>query len=268
MDEEKTDSRQFSELSQSEQNIVSIMEKRFDTVLNHMGLQTPIDYIFLDFAIQKSRLSLSQISNSLHFLFHTIKKQDLEQLRPFPHAIFIEKYSFRKFFEDTQSTRDTEELVMWSLSPSEKWNSRNILPFTDFHLYFMDVIKPLYNYSAEDIYKLLDERKEDVFFVTHGNRESTESKKIVTLFVTKDHIISFHFDTVDVVNIPQSEKFLSKWISTTMPISLQSLNEFAIFERPKYQLVGNIEESQSGKINLGTPGLDCFEDMDCIGCSS
>lgn len=262
----------YSELTTAQQDVVKQMEKRFDSMLSYMGLQTPIDYIFLDFALQKSRMNLSTVTDSLHFLFHTIKKQDLEHIRPFPYSIFIEKCTYRKFDEIIQTTCDREELIMWSLCPTSKWDSRDVLPFTDFHLYFMDVIKPLYSYSVEDIYRLLDERKEDLFFVTHGTRTSHETKRIVTLFVTKDHIVAFHFDPVEVADIPQSEKFLSKWISLDLPISLHTINEFAIFERPKFQIVGKNEEENmdevTQKINLATPGLDFVDSMDCLDCSA
>ena len=245
-------------------------EKKFNQLLNVIGLQTPLDYIFLDFAQQKSRLALQAISDSPHFLFHTVSNQEIQNAeRPFPHCIFIEKKIYKKFDEVVQSTIDETEGILWSLSPSEKWNSRDVLPFTDFHLYFMDVLKPLYNYSAEDLYKLLDEKKKELFFVTHGNRTSSESKRIVTLFCTEKHIVAFHIDDVDLSIIPKEEKFMSKWISSELPLSIHSVQEFALFERPSFQLVSSEEKNQEPtKIQFSTPGLETYEDDMCVTCSS
>lgn len=248
-------------------------ERLFDRVLNHLGLQTPVDYIFLDFAIQKSRLALQNVDDTLHFLFHTQSRQTNVVIKPFPHSMFLEKQTYRKFNMTEVGTEDMTELILWVLQPSDKWAEREILPFTDFHLYFNEVVKPLFGYSAEDIYRLFDEKKDETFFVAHGKRTSTESKRIITLFVTKDHIIAFHFDHVDVEAIPLSEKFMSKWISLQFPINLQEVHEFAVFERPKYQLVPTAptttEKSEKlPSMNFSTQGLEYVEDMDCVNCSS
>jgi len=267
------------EYSEEQLVVAKEMEKRFDSILNMLGLESPIDYIFLDFALQKSRLNLKNISDSLHFLFHTVSNQDLKNLeRPFPHSIFAEKCETRIFDEKQQGTVESSEIVLWSLVPSEQWKTRDILPFTDFHLYFMDIVKPLYGYSAEDLYRLLDEKKGDLFFVTHGTRSTTESKRIVTLFVTAKHIIAFHFDPVDVTTVPQTEKFKSKWISIDSAISIQSLSEFAVFARPEGNLVlKDVDESDLGmivdfeptkKVNFATPGLDYVGGEDCLNCSA
>jgi hypothetical protein len=265
-----------SEFTEDQKAAIKIVEKRFDAILNMIGLSTPIDYIFLDFAIQKSRLTLSNIGPNLQFLFHTISRTALlGEGRVFPNSMFIEEVPIRKFDESLQTTVDSAELVMWSLAPSSQWQTRDVLPFTDFHLYFNEVIKPLYNYSAEDIYRLFDDKKEDLYFVTHGTRESTESKKIITLFVTRSNIIVFHFDPVDVEKIPKTEKFASKWISLEYPICIKEINEYAVFERPKFQLVPDtvmetepIQVVKKEEFNFSTKGLDYVEDMDCLNCSS
>lgn len=262
-----------------EKKIVTLedQEKNFNELLNTIGLQTPLDYIFLDFAQQKSRLSLKEISDTPHFLFHTVSQHELKNAeRPFPHCLFIEKKTFKKFDEEVQSSIDVTEGILWNLTPSDIWTTRNILPFTDFHLYFMDVIKPLYGYSAEDLYRTLDQKKQDVFFITHGTRNSSESKRIITLFCTEKHIVAFHIDDVDVAVVPISEKFMSKWISADLPLSLHSVHEFAIFERPSFQLVpeeSNEEKSEEQKIqktvNFSTPSLDTIDsEDDCMNCSS
>lgn len=289
------------EYSAEELAVAKELEKKFENVLGMVGLQTPIDYIFLDFALQKSRQNLATVSDSLHFLFHTVSQHDLDHAeRPFPFSIFMEKYKTRVFKETEAETEEEEELVMWSLVPSEKYKTRTVLPFTDFHLYFQDIIRPLYGYSAEDLYRLLDQKKGQLFFVTHGTRSSTESKRIVTLFVTGKNIIAFHFDPVDVTKTKKEEKFMSKWISLNLPVSLQSLEEYAIFEMPNHNLVmtedevkesERMEESKEtqtptkmdddrlpeigkkGKVvfsqfNFGTEGLDSVDVDECLGCGS
>lgn len=263
-----------SQLTEEQLVVAREAEKKFNNILNGIGLSTPVDYIFLDFAIQKSRMALKNLDDKLHFLFHTCSKTEMEAGdRLFPNSMFLEKCSYRHFNVEKQQTEDVEELIMWVLQPSEQWKTRNILPFTDFHLYFNEVIKPLYDYSAEDIYRILDDRKEEFFFISHGSRTSSESKRIITLFISKDHIIVFHFDFVDVEKIPKSEKFMSRWISLFHPICLQEIHEYAIFERAKFQLVApvSVEEQpihKIGSMNFSTQGLDYVEDMECVNCSS
>lgn len=255
-------------------------EEKFNRILNTIGLQTPLDYIFLDFALQKSRLNLEKITDTPHFLFHTISRTDIQNKdRPFPHCLFIEKKTFKKFDETVQNTIDTEHGIIWSLTASDIWETRNVLPFTDFHLYFMDVLKPLYHYSAEELYRLFDEKQNETFFVSHGNRSSTEQRRIVTLFCTPKHIVVFHFDDIDTTDIPENEKFFSKWISADLSLSLHSLTEFALFERPDIQLVPKVEseskidvqpdkENIERKVMFSTPGLDMVEDDFCMNCSA
>jgi hypothetical protein len=258
--------------SSDEDQAISLekQEKKFNQLLNVIGLQTPLDYIFLDFAQQKSRLALQAISDTPHFLFHTVSNQEIEKAeRPFPHCIFIEKKVYKKFDQEVQTTVEVTEGILWSLSPSDKWNTRDVLPFTDFHLYFMDVLKPLYGYSAEDLYKLLDEKKNELFFVTHGNRTSSESKRIVTLFCTEKNIIVFHIDDVDLTIVGDDEKFMSKWIASDLLLSIHTVQEFALFERPTFQLVSTEEKRpEPTKIQLSTPGLDTYDDDMCVSCSS
>ena len=256
------------------------LEKKFENVLSMVGLQTPVDYIFLDFALQKSRLALSTVSDSLHFLFHTVSQHDLDNAdRPFPFSIFVEKYKTKIFQESDAQTKEEEELVLWSLIPSKEWEKRPILPFTDFHLYFQDVLRPLYGYSAEDLYRLFDQKRGQLFFVTHGTRSSTESKRIVTLFVTMKNIIVFHFDAVDVTEVKKEDKFMSKWISLSLPISIKSLSEYAIFELPDRNLVMTHEEVKEAEkmddsrsspktVTFSTPGLDTYDMDECVSCSS
>ena len=273
----------MSELSTTEIAIAKTIqeqEEKFNRLLNAIGLQTPIDYIFLDFALQKSRLNLEKITDTPHFLFHTISKTDIQNKdRPFPHCLFIEKKSYKKFDVNAQTTLDAEHGIIWSLTPSDFWETRDILPFTDFHLYFMDVLKPLYNYSAEELYRLFDEKQNETFFVSHGNRSSTEQRRIVTLFCTPKHIVVFHFDDIDISDVSENEKFFSKWISADLSLSLHSLTEFALFHRPSVQLVPktetvtNIEtnlqkEKIERKVMFSTPGLDTVGDDDCMNCSA
>ena len=255
--------------------VIQEQENKFNQLLNVIGLQTPLDYIFLDFAIQKSRLNLKDISSSPHFLFHTISRRDLtSEDRPFPHCLFIEKTTYKKFDEEHSSSVDVTEGIVWSLAPSDIWNTRDILPFTDFHLYFTDILKPLYGYSAEDLYRIFDEKKEETFFITHGNRESTEQKRIVTLFCTPKQLVVFHFDEVNSEFLSKQEKFSSKWISQDLLLNLVTLHEFAVFERAQFQLVSKEPEENPSvikpekKLHFSTPGLDTVEDDDCMNCSA
>lgn len=266
------ETEQGKEYTEAQIEAIKNAEKKFDRILNMIGLQTPCDYIFLDFAIQKSRSALTFSENNLQFLFHTMSKEALLQSgRVFPHSIFLERIPVHVFDETLQTTVDTHELVMWVLSPSKEWSTRDILPFTDFHLYFGEVIKPLFNYSAEDLYRIFDNKKEDLYFITHGTRNDTDKKIIITLFVTKDNIIAFHFEHPNVMTVPADEKFKSKWISLEMPISMKEVTEFAIFERPRYQIVPSHHEESKGEkqvLNFSTPGLDCVDEMECVNCSS
>lgn len=264
------------EYSAEQLEVAKELEKKFENVLSMVGLQTPIDYIFLDFALQKSRQNLTTVADSLHFLFHTVSQQDLDTAeRPFPYSIFIEKYNMNQEDQFDDKVQHPSHLVMWSLTPSDLWKTRVILPFTDFHLYFQEVVKPLYGYSAEDLYRLFDQKRGELFFVTHGTRSSTESKRIITLFVTAKHIVVFHFDAIDVSLIKKEEQFMSKWISLNYPVSLQSVSEYAIFHLPERNLVMTKEEVEQSEskgspksVNFSTEGLDTYEFDDCPSCSS
>lgn len=226
-------------------------------LLDSIGLQTPIDYIFLDFAVQKSRSSMREVVDQPAFLFHTIRsKESLEDEKPFPHSVFIEKFSQKGFINSEDgSIKTSEQYIMWNLVPSTEWEKREILSFGDFHLYFIDVLKPMFGYSAEELYKIFDQKKGDMFFLVQGHHSIND--KCIILFITKRNIIVFHVPKFEIVDKVEN-KFLSKWISMDIPTEIQELHEYAIFELPSQNLVLTTEETNESK------GDDKMECPDCV----
>lgn len=213
-----------------------------ESFLNEMALQNPIDYLFHNFAIQKSREVIAKANDHLQFLFHLMTTQELEQIeRPFPRCCFLEKGVWKKF-SDEKGLEEIPLNVLWTFIPSEEWETRAQLPFTDFHLYFIDVMKPNYHYSAEELYRIFDSKRGERYFLNSGTRADSEDRKFHILFITDKGIIAFHVPELVIDDVVESEKFTSKWTSLSVPNILQYVKEFAYFELPSTYLVSSESE--------------------------
>ena len=71
-----TDTESAPLMDSSEKEVQEETKFPMDQFLDHMGLSTPIDYLFQSFAISKSRQMIKTVEDNLTFLFHLIKTED------------------------------------------------------------------------------------------------------------------------------------------------------------------------------------------------
>lgn len=212
--------------------------------LNEIGLSTPIDYVFQTFAIQKSRLNVSKMdAETLLFLFHVMKNEDLKQEIPFPRCAFLEKII-------GDDPAKPSRYVIWAVEESESWKTRKPLPFTDFHLYFNDVLHPNLNYSAEELYKVFDARHDETYFINNGPRKNSVDKKFHVLFVTEKVIVALQIPKLEYNDMPEDKLFQCKWVSLHENAFIQSISECAVFDFPKRNLVFSEEEKKEYNENM------------------
>ena len=202
-----------------------------------IGLASPLDYCFLNFAQSKSRMNIQSSDAPLQFLFHLSSKDDLESKKPFPKSIFLEKI-----------VGEENKNVLYTFIPSETWGNKSNKSFGEFHLYFMDHMKPSTPYSVEEIYKILDERrnKDEKYFVTSGGRDTSSDQKIHVIFVTSEAILAF---CVDRYEADESDEFFSsKWISLSDKNTIRIVNEVDVFDFPDHYLVMTEDEAKISSI--------------------
>lgn len=223
-----------------------------DKFLDEMALSTPLDYLFQNFAIQKSRQNISKISDQLSFLFHLVRAEDLKQEIPFPHCAFIEKL-------DGACPDDPSRYIIWSTEESENWKSRKPLSFNEFHLYFLDVIKQMVQYSAEELYKVFDAKRGESYFINNGPRSQSLDGKFHLLFVTTKVIVAFQIPIVSYSEIEDKDLFSCKWVSLSEKVTVRPAFESAVFEFPVSPLVLSPEETKEYNENMEVYGecKDC-----------
>lgn len=260
-------------------------ESQVNAFLKTIGLIQPIDYIFMDYAMTQNRKLIANSKEPLYFLFHVIMGAEGED-RPFPYCSFLELVNQRSHMRVSDAVesdfKTLERYIIYNFCPSNEWKTRPIAPFTDFHLYFLDVLKPMVNQSAEELYQILDIKRGETFFLMFGNHEVNEFMSV--LFVMKTQIVVFHImkPTLD-----ESEySYLCKWISQSVPTVSRSQHEYAIFELPDKNLVLNEEGVAQRRIHwkeaFGDPdlmdqvgpsdltsGILAYEqEEECLGCGS
>lgn len=217
-----------------------------DEFLSEVGLATPLDFVFQNFAIQKSRINVSKMaSEELMFLFHVMRNEDLKADNPFPRCAFLEKIL-------PSDPSLPSKYIIWSVEESEIWKTRKQLPFTDFHLYFGEVLYPNLGYSAEELYKVFDARHDETYFINNGPRKQSVDKKFHVLFVTSKAIVAIQIPEVKYEEIPEEVTFICKWISLKEKSCIKLLHEYAVFEFAKRNLVFTEEEKQEYKTNMET----------------
>lgn len=214
-----------------------------DKFLEEVGLMTPLDLLFQTFAIQKSRQNLASMGNELAFLFHMIRSKDLKEDNTFPHVAFAER-----LLPDDPS--GPSKFVIWSTEESENWKTRKMLSFNEFHLYFVDVLKPNLNYSAEELYKVLDAKRNESYFISNGPRKSSADEKFHVLFITPKFITTFQFPKIGYDDIPDDQLFICKWVSLTEKCTVRPAFEYAVFEFPQNNLVFSEEEVKEYNENM------------------
>ena len=238
-----------------------LTQENFPKFLSEVGLETPVDYIFNNYAMIQSRQRIEKGPNdNLIFLFHLVTDSMLKENRTFPRCAFIEK----------EKKDDNPLYIFWTFSPSVRWETRDIRSFEDFHYYFMTVMRPNYTYSAEELYKVLNDKRGESYFLNHGSRSNSEDGNFHILFVTPKSIVAFNVPRVDVNDIPKKEFFYSKWVSLDHPVFLQDCCEFDTFEFPPIEYLDILEKQKQNEkmVSFATEGLDTYEVDECENCSA
>lgn len=222
--------------------------KSFNHHLSQIGLSSIIDYSFLEFAQFKSREMIKNFKNNLNFLFELVLGNDND--RTFPYATWLEKIKIRKFEikeDPDEQIKEKYIYVVWLTKPSEKWLERNILSPGDFHLYFLDVVKPKdyeSSYSAEGLYRVIDQKRGQTYFLNLNTREDAhQNGMIILLFITPNHIISFHIEKLVLNDDIESQGGISKWVDLENKIIQREVQEFAIFRLPEGNFVLTPEQA-------------------------
>lgn len=227
--------------------------------LKTIGLVQPIDYIFLDYAMTENRKRVEKSTQPLQFLFHVVMAS-ADDNRPFPYSSFLELVNQRKIKNVTEdSTSDfvtLQRYVIYNFCPSDTWTTRPVAPFTDFHLYFLDVLKPMVPHSAEELYQLFDLKRGETFFLTFGDHSVNDFMSV--LFVTKKLIAVFHIPRLEPIN-EEEYSYPCKWIHTSIPTISRPIHEYAIFELPDTNLVLTEEGVEQKRVQwqeaFGNPDL-------------
>lgn len=213
----------------------AIAISKVNQFLKVIGLTMPLDYLFLDHAMNMHREAIAKNQTiSLQFLFQLIIGKDEKDMN-FPFSSFLEKISFRYVKPDCEPLEYAEDdrYIVTNFIPSAKWNENIPRPFSDFHLYYMDVLKPMLQQSVEELYALFDTKKGETFFLVFGDRKLHQF--LVVLFVHRDLLIVFH--------VPPFESKVTdlghvcKWISNEVPTFQRQLTEHACFKLPETNLV-------------------------------
>ena len=261
-------------------------ENQINQFLRTIGLIQPIDYIFLDYAMSQNRKLISLSKEPLIFMFHVIMGSENDE-RPFPYCSFLELVNHRyipNIGEAAEKDYETiSRFVIHNFCPSDSWTTRAISPFSDFHLYFLDVLKPMVNQSAEELYQIIDIKRGETFFLTFGDHISFPF--ISVLFVTAKQIVVFHVKKPDLKK--EDYAYICKWVSTDIPAISESQHEYGIFELPERNLVltekgvetrkqqwneafGNpdLMDMVEEDIKISTSNLDYLEEEQCLGCGA
>jgi hypothetical protein len=225
-------SEQQPEASPEEESISVVKVNNF---LKAVGLETPLDYLFLDHAMNMHQTAILKNKDiSLQFLFQLMIGKDESDVN-FPYSSFLEKIIFRYVDPDatTLTYKETPRYIVTHLVPSDKWEHRKPQSFSDFHLYYLDVIKPITKQSAEELYALLDSKKDETFFLVFGDRKTDPF--LVVLFVYKKLITTFHI--VPFESSLTDKGHICKWIHAEIPTFQRQSSEYGTFQLPDTNLV-------------------------------
>lgn len=237
VEENKMEESTETETKQTEK---MVSEEKVGHFLKNIGLDHPLDFVFLSYATSKSVKAIDAMDpKNLLFLFHLLTSEMIEKNQMFPRAAFAEKL-----------VKDDKKVnIIWTFSPSENFETREKKSFENFHLYFMNILKPSYQYSPEELYKIFRDKKEEMYFLNHGSRDDSENKLFHVLFVCPQMIIAFHIPFLDIEEIPSKDLFVSKWVSNTSPVLLQEVFEYDVFEFPSREYFAH-EETKEQSIEV------------------
>jgi hypothetical protein len=241
----------------------TISVTKVNNFLRAVGLETPLDYLFLDHAMNMHQTAIMKNKDiSLQFLFQLMIGKEDKDLN-FPYSSFLEKINFRYADPDADvlTMRETPRYIVSHLIPSERWHERKPQSFSDFHLYYLDVIKPMTKQSAEEIYALLDSKKDETFFLVFGDRKIDPF--LIVLFVFKKLITTFHITPFECQLTDKGG--VCKWIHSEIPTFQRQVTEYGMFELPENNLVltekGIQLRKQQWKEAFGDPDYMDREDI-------
>lgn len=245
------------ESNETKTEVETIEVKKVNHFLQILGLVTPLDYLFLDHAMNMHREAIQKNNKvSLQFLFQLILGRNESDLN-FPFSSFLEKVTFR--YADPESEKltfkETERFIITNFVPSEHWKDLEPRPFSDFHLYYLDILKPITKQSAEDLYALFDSKRDETFFLVFGDRKDNEF--LVVLFVHKKLLTVFHVPPFE--NKLTDVGHICKWVHTEIPTFQRQLSEYGSFKLPETNLVlteqGVETRKQQWKEAFGDPDM-------------
>lgn len=223
----------------------------FTNFLVGIGLQHKVDYVFLQYAQLKSREMIKQMKeNTLNFMFDLAVTDYSDRF--FPLATWLEKINTKNFIinddpDSEQLTQDKNYHILWHTAPSKIFQTREILTPNDFHLYFLDVVKPKNyeeNFSAEELYRVIDQKRGQTYFLVINNRRSShQDGMFIVLFINDKHIIPFHIPKKTLHGTYDENGAFSSWVALDERFEHQVVNEFAIFSLPDGNFVLSKEEA-------------------------
>lgn len=224
------------EISEAGEEVVeSIAVSKVNLFLKAIGLETPLDYLFLDHAMSMHQSAVMKNDKiTLQFLFQLMIGKE-ENDKNFPYSSFLEKIIFRYADPEAETAtfREIPRFIVSHFVPSAQFKEKKIQSFSDFHLYYLDILKPITKQSAEELYALIDSKKDETFFLVFGNRQ--EDPFIVVLFfyqklITTFHVLPFESSVKDVGHV-------CKWIHSEIPTFQRQVFEYGVFQLPDTNLV-------------------------------
>jgi hypothetical protein len=250
----------------TEDTVETIAVSKVNLFLKAIGLETPLDYLFLDHAMNMHQSAIAKNEQvTLQFLFQLILGKDDKDFE-FPYSSFLEKIIFRFVDPETENLtfREVPRFIVTHLIPSERYaEKQQVQSFSDFHLYYLDIIKPITKQSAEELYALIDSKKDETFFLVFGNRK--DDPFVIVLFVHKKLITTFH-----ILPFESSVKdvgHVCKWIHSEIPTFQRQVTEYGVFQLPETNLVltdeGIKKRKQQWKEAFDNPDMmDREDDVD------
>lgn len=243
----------------------------YDRMLKAIGLSTGFDLLLFDVAKMESRQRIQTLNAnySLHLLFQMETEETLlHNPKVAPNAVFIEqKRNLIKTIKgEVEDVQGEDFFVVWFLKMGSSFE-KPMLSFNEFHKYATLNVKSAKNLSLEKLYKTIEKRRGEIYFLTNGAREDFgNEEKLIVIFVTPFNLIVYELPTVDWNE--SVETFVSQWVHPNAPIRVCEIQEVGIYEFPTYQIVQLDDSEEKKEQNFSTPGLDTYVMEECEGCGS
>lgn len=241
--EEKNDNNIFChsvpEVIESKSKIEEGMT--FQDFLNKIGINSDIDFVFLDYFQKHSRMALTKSERQMSFIFDLVCTKTENSNLYFPNANWVEKATleFNEFVEfqsdNTPKVKDIYILwTTWSYNPATDMSFFNMKIKTpgDFHVFLVNEVKQKHRLDIESYYKEIDNRRGQIYFDTIGTRSNGES--VYIFYFDQNYVIVFEavlpvFYGQDINTIGT----ISPFIHETIPVVGQILYALDIYCLPE-----------------------------------